>query len=79
MVTDVWDLVVLAVDRETTVADLKQQALARAMQRSDLATDDYVVKFRGGAVLDEAVSLGSLSAGANAAFIVLPARRRPVR
>ena len=30
MVTDVWDQVFIAVGPETTVADLKRQALARA-------------------------------------------------
>ena len=78
MVTDAWDQVFLAAEPGTTIADLKRQALARALKRSNTAAD-YVVKFRGGAVLDESVTLGSLGAGANAPFIVLPARRRPVR
>ena len=79
MVTDAWDQVFLAVERGTTIAELKRQALARALRRHDVAADDYVVKFRGGAVPDESVTLESLGAGANAPFIVLPARRRPVR
>jgi hypothetical protein len=79
MVTDVWDQVFLAVEPTTTVAELKRQALAQALKRRDVRLDDYVVKFRGAAVADDAVTLAALGAGANAAFIVLPARRQPVR
>lgn len=78
MVTDAWDQVFLAVGPETTVADLKGQALARALKRSDLLASEYVVKFRGAAV-DDGATLSALGAGANAPFIVLPARRWPVR
>ncbi len=79
MVTDVWDQVLLAVGPDTTVADLKRQALAQALKRGSTDAGAYVVKFRGAQVLDEAATLGALGAGANAAFIVLPARRQPVR
>ena len=78
MVTDVWDQVFLAVEPTTTVAELKRQALAQALKRSNLQLDDYIVKFRGAPVLDEAVTLAALGAVANAPFIVLPARRQPV-
>ena len=79
MVTDAWDQVFLAVTPETTVAELKRQALARALKRTDLPPSEYVVKFRGAAVIDESITLRALGAGPNAPFIVLPARRRPVR
>jgi hypothetical protein len=79
MVTDAWDQVFLAVGPETTVAELKRQALARALKQAAPSLGDYVVKFRGAAVLDESTTLGALGAGANAPFIVLPARRRAVR
>ncbi len=79
MVTDAWDQVFLAVGPETTIADLKRQALTRALRRAPLPPDQYVVKFRGALVEDEAVTLTTLGAGANAPFIVLPGRRRPVR
>jgi hypothetical protein len=79
MVTDAWDQVFLAVTPETTVADLKRQALTRALKRSDLPASAYVVKFRGAGVTDESTTLRALGAGANAPFIVLPARRRAVR
>jgi hypothetical protein len=78
MVTDAWDQVFLAVEPGTTVADLKRQALARALKRSDLS-DAYIVKFHGAHLLDESVTLGSLGVRANAPFIILPARRRAVR
>jgi len=78
MVTDAWDQVFLAVTPGTTVAELKRQALARALKRSDVA-DAYIVKFHGAHVLDESVTLGSLGARDNAPFIILPARRRAVR
>jgi len=79
MVTDAWDQVFLAVGPDTTVAELKRQALARALKRTDLPAAEYVVKFHGAAVTDESATLRALGAGANAPFIVLPARRRPVR
>ena len=79
MVTDAWDQVFLAVGPDTTVADLKRQALARALKRANLPTAEYVVKFHGAAITDESTTLRALGAGANAPFIVLPARRRAVR
>lgn len=79
MVTDAWDQVFLAAGPETTVADLKKQALARALKQAAPPLADYIVKFRGAAVLEESTTLAALGAGANAPFIVLPARRRAVR
>jgi len=77
-VTDVWDQVEVGLPPSATIADLKQEALSRALGRP-AAPEDYVVKFRGALVLDESATLAALGAGANAPFIVLPARRRPVR
>ncbi|HYT03490.1 MAG TPA: hypothetical protein VEM13_01255 [Gemmatimonadales bacterium] len=79
MVTDAWDQVFLAVEPATTVAELKRQALTQALKRRDVRLEDYVVKFRGAAVADESTTLAALGAVANAPFIVLPARRQPVR
>ena len=79
MVTDVWDQVFLAVGPDTTVAQLKRDALARALKTNVVHPDDYIVKFHGAGVLDESTTLGALGAGANAPFIILPARRLPVR
>lgn len=79
MVTDAWDQVFLAVGPETTIADVKRQALTRALKRATLPLDQYIVKFRGALVEDESITLATLGAGANAPFIVLPGRRLPVR
>lgn len=78
MVTDVWDQVFLPVEPTTTVAELKKLALGKALRRQ-APTEDYVVKFRGAEVFDEAMTLAALGAGAGAPFIVLPRRRHPVR
>jgi hypothetical protein len=78
MVTDAWDQVFLAVGPETTVAELKRQALMRALKKADPPVAEFLVKFRGAAVSDGA-TLGALGAGANAPFIVLRARRQAVR
>jgi hypothetical protein len=78
MVTPVWDQVTLAADAGMTVADLKRRALAQALQRP-VPADDYIVKFRGAQVLDESATLSALGAIPNAPFIVLPARRQPIR
>lgn len=79
MVTDAWDRVLLSAGPDTRVAELKRQALTEALKRAPVNPDDYVVKFHGGIVLDESTTLAALGAGANAPFIVLPARRQPVR
>lgn len=79
MVTPVWDQVALPVEGTTKVEDLKKRALVEATGRDDLSAPDYVVKFRGAQVFDESQTLAALGAGANAPFIVLPARRQPVR
>lgn len=78
MVTDVWDQVFLAVEPGTTAGELKRRALEQALRRP-VAPEDYVLKFRGATVFDEATTLDALGAGANAPFIVLPSRRQPVR
>ena len=79
MVTDVWDQVFLAVEPTTTVAELKRQALTQALKRAHVRAEDYVVKFRGAQVFDETTTLVALGAVPNSPFIVLPARRQPVR
>ena len=77
-VTDAWDQVVLTLPSGASVADLKREALSRALGRP-VAAEEYVVKYRGALVLDESRTPAALGAGPNAPFIVLPARRRPVR
>ena len=80
MIPDVWDQVVVPVEKNTTVAALKAEALRRAGVRADGdGGGGRVVKFRGAALLDEAQTLGELGVPPNAPFIILPRRRQPVR
>ena len=79
MVTEAWDQVFLAVGPETTIGELKRDALARALKTPSAHPAAYEVKYHGAAVRDESLTLAALGAGANAPFIVLPARRQPVR
>jgi hypothetical protein len=77
-VPEVWDAVQLTPAPECTVAQLKAEALAQATGRArDPAA--YVVKYHGAAVPDEGRTLAQLGVGDGAPFIVLPARRQPVR
>lgn len=76
-VTDAWDTVGLDATPDTTIAELKARALERTLGRADPA--HYIVKFRGGRVLDEQQSVAALELPDGAALIVLPDRRRPVR
>ena len=79
MVTPAWEQVPVQVVNTTTVAQLKREALRAALKRAPLGEQEYIVKFRGAAVLDESLTLRALGAVPNAPFIVLPARRQPVR
>jgi hypothetical protein len=79
MVTDAWDQVELAVEPTTQVAALKREAIIRTLKHAAADPDDYIVKFHGAEVFDESVTVGALGAIDNSPFIVLPARRRPVR
>lgn len=78
MVTSAWEHVAIQVDGATTVAHLKREAL-RAALKTAANEQGYVVKFRGAAILDESLTLRALGVVPNAPFIVLPARRQPVR
>lgn len=77
MVQDVWESITLEVASETEVAELKRQALERVHVTRD--PDNYDVKFRGALLQPEERSLADLGVVPNAALIVLPRRRRPVR
>ena len=77
-VPEVWDVIEVAVTPEQTVAQVKGEALRRAVgEQAD--PDQFVVKYRGGLVADEALTLATLKVPDHAPMIVLPARRRPVR
>jgi hypothetical protein len=76
MVQDAWDEVPLQLPPSTPLAELKRRALAATRVTRDPA--GYVIKFRG-AELEESRSLAEAGVVPNAALIVLPRRRRPVR
>ena len=78
MVTSAWDQVTVQADDTTTVAQLKRDALRAALKTAG-GEQNHIVKFRGALVLDESITLRALGAGSNAPFVVLPARRQPVR
>ena len=77
-VTDVWDTVELSLSPDATIAGLKAAALARATGRPE-GPGPHVVKYRGALVADESQTLAGLGVPDGAPFIVLPARRQPVR
>ena len=77
MVEDSWDQVVLDLQPSTTIGDVKQQALALTHTGRDASA--YRVKYRGAEIQDETQSLADVGIVPNAALIVMPRRRRPVR
>lgn len=79
MVTDAWDQVPLQVNSDMTVAQVRREALSRALVRAPDPPESYQVKFRGALVLDSATTLRALGVGPNTTLIVLPAKRRPAR
>lgn len=77
-VPEVWDAVELAATPEWTIARVKDEALRRATGRTP-DPERYLVKYKGARMLDEQRTLADLQARNGAPFIVLPARRRPLR
>lgn len=77
MLTDVWDEFHLDLPSETPISQVKQHVLELGRVMSDPAR--YVVKYRGAQLEDEARSLADLGVVKNAALIMLPRRRQPVR
>ena len=76
MVLDAWDEVRIDAPATARVAEIKQQALERS--RITRSAEAYVVKHRGWEVA-EGATLAEAGIGPNAALIVLPRRRQPVR
>ena len=77
-VTDAWDTVTVVAGADTTIAELKQQALRLALGwQPDPSI--YEVKYRGALMLDERCPVADLNLPDGAPMIVLPIRRRPVR
>ncbi len=77
-VEDVWDTVQIVADPGWPVSRVKEEALKAAIgAQADPAR--YLVKLRGGLVLNEAASLTQLEVSNLTSLTVLAARRRPVR
>jgi hypothetical protein len=77
MLTEVWDEFHLDLPSETPLSQLKQQVLDLGRFPADPAS--FVVKYRGASLDDEAKSLADLGVVKNAALIMLPRRRQPVK
>jgi hypothetical protein len=77
-VADAWITVPVEAPASTSVATVKSRALAAA-RLDGSRSRDYEVKYGGGPVIDESLSLGALGIPDGAALIVLARRRRPVR
>lgn len=77
MVEAMWDQVALELPAATTVGEIKQRALS--LTHASGRAEDYLVKYRGAELLDEARSLTEAGVVSNAALIVLSRRRQPVR
>jgi hypothetical protein len=75
--TDLWDEFHLDLASETPLSQVKQQVLDLGRMSADPAR--YLVKYRGAQLTDEARSLADLGVVKNAALIMLPRRRQPVR
>lgn len=76
-VQDTWDTAELALPSASSVAELKLRALVLNHVSADPA--GYEVKYRGASLRDEAQSLEAARIVDNAAVIVLPRLRRPVK
>ena len=77
MLTDVWDEFRLDLAPETPLSEVKQRVLDLGRVSQD--PDRYVVKYRGAQLAEENKSINELGIVSNAALIMLPRRRRPVR
>ncbi|MEP6572602.1 MAG: hypothetical protein ABJD11_07895 [Gemmatimonadota bacterium] len=77
MVQDAWDEVDLSVPGGTRIGELKRRALTMTHVTRD--PEGYMMKFRGAELTDEGRSLTEAGIMSNAALIVMPRRRRPLR
>jgi hypothetical protein len=77
MIEDVWDEVRLDLPSSTPLGDLKAIALRQAGVSGDAS--HYLMKYLGAELQDEDRSLADTGVVPNAALVVLPRRRRPLR
>jgi len=76
-VLDAWDEVVMELPASTSIASIKQQALAAAHVAGD--PDEFLVKFRGAELRDQSRSLADEEVPADGALIVMRRHRVAVR
>jgi hypothetical protein len=77
MVEEAWDQVTVELPPAAAIGEAKRRALA--LTHIPGRPEEYLVKYRGAELFDEAQSLSDAGVVPNAALIVLPRRRRPVR
>lgn len=75
---EVWDAVRMVTSLKEPVLTVKVRALEALFPEAEMH-GDFVLKFRGWDVLDEASSLGDLGIGDGAILLLTHRRRRPVR
>jgi len=77
-VADAWQVYPLEMRANEKIAAVKQRSLAAARIGAARAPE-FVVKYGGALIANEARSLADLAVPDGAALVVLPARRRAVR
>jgi hypothetical protein len=75
---EVWDVVRMVVPPTEPVLAVKVAALEALFPEADLH-QDFVLKFRGWEILDEAASLGDVGIVDGSILLLTHRRRRPVR
>lgn len=76
-VLDTWDEVSLELPPATPLSEVKRAALAASRVRRPPA--EYVLKYRGAELFEGKATLADAGVRPDAALIVLPRRRSPVR
>lgn len=75
---EVWDAVRIVVSPREPLLTVKVRALEALFPEAEMHSD-FVLKFRGWEILDEAAPLSDLSIGDGAILLLTHRRRRPVR
>ena len=75
---EVWDTVRISVSPNEPMVSVKRAAL-EALFPSDEQPEEFVIKFRGWEILDEAASLSDAGAIDGSIFLLASRRRRPVK
>lgn len=75
---ELWDTVAVRCEPETTVIAVKRAAL-EAFEQYLYPADDYILKLRGFAVMDESATLAAAGVRDGSTFLLAYRWRRPVR